>query len=441
MYVSPQTDRLPHEPRRVRWSTVPFLGRLLAKVLVLALLALLTAGLWPPFLLGVMRWGWPPHQPRLWQFRRYLRLTWTVSPPEPGIAPLSRVYLILTLVQRFLLLPASGVAWYLDEVLYGRRLADTSVRKPLFLLSAARSGSTQISRYLESDPRLVAPTVLQTLLPYLWVWRLAAPTLGRVVPRRWGESLAEAIATEEFFQRHELSPYHTDTFEVLFYATHLNMFSFCLGPEVLSEDVSFSSMAEHNRQLWEEDFVDFIDALGRKTLLFAGPGEGGQPRRLYVKGHFQPADDALAQRYPDAHFLTVIRNPASRLQSMLNHAHGNAPCEALGAVPWTWLARSLPDDEAAYCQREQDWFTRPEGPSRTVIRFTDYVADLKGTMALVYRQCMGDEVLPAHVPTEHTPRERKNYRVNRSLSDLGIDAEAYGDRLSDYQAWCLRGAG
>ena len=438
MYVSPQSDRLPHEPLRVRWSTIPFAARIVCKAAFVVVLAVLTAGLWPIFLLGVLKWGWPPNTTRMWQFRRYFRLVRTAAPPEPGIAPLSRMYLTLELLHRFVRLPLPGLAWCLDELLYGRELARVQVRAPLFLLSAARSGSTQLSRYLEADSRLAAPTVLQTIVPYLWVWRLIAPTLGRIISRRRVESLFESMATEEFVQRHELSPFDTDTFEVLFSSMHLNALAFCLGPEVLSQDVAFSCRAPHNRQLWEADFVEFLDRVGRKTLLYAGPKDDGELCRLYVKGHFQAADDALARRYPDAHFVTVVREPASRLQSMLNHVHGHPAFEQLGAVPWAWLAASLPADEVAYCLREQDWFCRAEGPRRTVIRFADYIVDLEGTMTQLYRACMGDETLPDHVPTEHTPRERKKYRVNRSIEELGIDIDAFEVSLADYRAWCLQ---
>ncbi len=436
MYVSPQTDQLPHEPSRVRWSTVPFLARLLAKGLAVSLLALLTAGLWPLFLLGVAVWGWPPHQPRPARFRQLLGLTWTARPPEPGIAPLSRVWICMQILQVLALVPVRGLAWYLDEVLYGRTMEQQAIVAPLILLSAARSGSTQISHYLEEDLRLAAPTVLQIFFPYLWLWRIVYPLFARHLSPARAKELLDAISSEEFVQRHEGHPYRTDTFEILYGAQRLFLLTPMFGPRALIEDFNLAGSAPHNRQIWGVDFVDFIDRLGRKTLIFAGPGEDGQPRRLFFKGHFLDSGDALAARYPDAHFLTVIREPVSRLRSRLNHTHGNNFAEPLGAVPWAWLAAALPEAEVSYSQLEMDWFTRAEGTARTVIRFTEYVADLEGTMRLVYRRCMGDEQLPPHVPTAHAPRERKQYRVNRSLDDLGIDREAFVARLADYLAWC-----
>jgi len=435
MHVYPQTDRLPGEPLRVRWSAAPFALRLLAHGVLLVLTGVLTAGLWPLFLLGIAVWGWPPHQPRPVEIRRVLRAAWTERPPPPGIPPLSRAWLILRVLLRVTLIPAHGLAWYLDELLYGRQLSDTPVVAPLIVLSAARSGSTQIARYLEQDPRLAAPSMMMSMAPYLWVWPIAA-ALGRFVSPDVARGLLRRLTTEEFHQRHEGDPFLTDTLEILFYNLQLRMLAPMLGPRVMSEDFVVAASAPHNRRFWEEDFVGYLDRLGRKTLLFSGSDAGGQSKRLFVKGHFLDAADALARRYPDAHFLTVIRAPASRLHSVLNHLHGNPFDESLGAVPWSWLAACMEDAAVSYCQLEQRWFTRAEGPARTVVRFTDYVADLEGTMGAVYRSCMGDDTLPAHVPTEHAPRERKNYAVNRTLQQVGIDPDALTHRLHEYCAWC-----
>jgi hypothetical protein len=40
------------------------------------------------------------------------------------------------------------------------------------------------------------------------------------------------------------------------------------------------------------------------------------------------------------------------------------------------------------------------------------------------------------VPHSHPPRERKRYTVNRSLAELGIDADRMRTELADYVAWC-----
>lgn len=437
MHVFPATDQLPHEPLRVRAPTGPFLLTLALTMLRAVLALALGAPLWLPFALGVLIWGWPPNVPRLPEHFRYLRLACTVQPPAPGLAPLSRVYLILTILIRLGIAPLFGLFWFLDELLFGRILNATPVKAPLILLSGARSGSTQISHYLESDPRLAAPTAMQICFPFLWVWYLAVPTVGRLFTRDQIERMLASVVTEEFLQRHELSAFHTDTFEVCFFMQRLNFLTLYLGPEHINTDVGFSRASSRDGAFPKADFVDFMDRLARKTLYFAGSGD--QPKRFYFKGHFQPVDDELAARYPDAHFLTVVREPLGRFKSAINHVHGNSVCEPLGSVPWAWLAAVLPQNEAEYCEREQEWFSRSELPSRTVVRFGDYTRDLEGTMTRIYRECMGDEVLPAYVPREHAERERQRYRVDRGLADLGVDVASLKARLAPYRKWCEEG--
>jgi hypothetical protein len=204
----------------------------------------------------------------------------------------------------------------------------------------------------------------------------------------------------------------------------------------METDFSFGALAPHNRHLWEQDFINLLDRIARKTLVHAGPGPDGQARRFFVKGHFLCAADALARKYPDARFLTMIREPAPRLQSAVNFLRAQPFESGLGPPPWRWLGISIANSEAAYCEIEQEWFTREPGPRRCVLRFEEYKRDLEGTMNRAYNECLDTPTLPPHVPTRHAPRERKNYLLNRSLEQVGIDEAALNDRLADYIAWC-----
>jgi len=390
---------------------------------------------WPLFLLGVAIWGWPPHLVRLPMAWQHFRRTLTVQPPFPGLPPLSRLWLLLRIFSKVAGLPMSGLAWFLDELLFGRTLSATPVDAPLLMLSAARSGSTQMGHYLEEDPELCAPVMLQIVFPHLWLWKLVVPTLGRLVSDEWLAARFDAAIPLEMKQRHEGHPLRTDTFDVLFLVHGTHLLSAMSGLQPMCDDIPFMGTADHNRGVWDVDFVRFMVRLGRKTVHFAGPAPDGRPRRLFVKGHFLESRDALARHWPKAHFLTTVRDPVKRLESMVNHLHANAVEEALGAPPWNWIAPFLEEAEAHYCEVEQVWFTQDDGVQRTVIRFSDYVDDLEGTMRLVYRRCLGHAELPPHVPTEHPPRERKNYLVHRTLEDLHIDRSAFATRMAAYAEW------
>lgn len=44
--------------------------------------------------------------------------------------------------------------------------------------------------------------------------------------------------------------------------------------------------------------------------------------------------------------------------------------------------------------------------------------------------------VPASIPTEHPTRDRKNYSVDKSLEELGIDGESFNQKLQPYLEWC-----
>ncbi|KIG19428.1 hypothetical protein DB30_02709 [Enhygromyxa salina] len=430
---------LPGELHRPPPSAPVMALKILARTLALALLVALTAWLWPIYALAAWAWGRPPNVPRFARAGRYLRLIWTSHPPAPGLGLGTRVWLSLTVMRTLAFTPVWALAWFLDELLYAEQLRATPVVAPLIELSAARSGSTQLARYLEEDAQLAAPSLVQALFPYLWLWRLVPRTLGRLISEDQVRTKILTRIPPEFLERHEGDPFRTDTFEGAVYLAHFNHLALYLGPELLAHEFGPGALHNDNRELWEREFVEFFDTVARKTLIHAGLGPDGQPRRFFVKGHFLAAADALAGRYPDARFLAMIREPGPRLQSAINFLHVNAVDTVLGHVPWPWVAEGALASELSYCEHEHEWFTRPGGPHRCVLRFDAYVRDLEGAMTRVYRECLDSPTLPDFVPREHPPRERKHYSINRSLAELGIDEAALEGRLAAYVAWCRGG--
>jgi hypothetical protein len=429
-------EHIDGEPRRERAGWWKLFVAVQLRQPVLLLTFLVSALLWPWLLVGSLVWGRPPNVVHAWQVRRYLQFIWTEQPPAPGLRVLERVWMTQNVVQRVLVAPIWGGAWLLDEALYGRALDNTAIIAPLIEISAGRSGSTQLARYLCRDPRLLAPSLLQFTFPFLWLWKLVPRTLGRFVTPDQVRARLEAAMRPEFLQRHEGDPFETDTFEGCFYAPHLYRLAPFLGPRVMREDFAFADPAAHSQRHWDSDFVDLFDRIGRKTLLHAGPLAKGRARRLFIKGHFLAAGPALAKRFPDARFLTMVRHPAKRMQSAVNYMRANPLDLLLDPAPWAWWAEGIAKTEPAYCKREMDWFTRQDGVRRCVVRFDDYVRDLEGVMGTVYRECFDEGELPESAPRSHRPRNRKDYLLNRSLEQVGIDQEALEAELVEYIEWC-----
>ncbi len=169
-----------------------------------------------------------------------------------------------------------------------------------------------------------------------------------------------------------------------------------------------------------------LDRIARKRLLL-DPG-----KRLFIKGHFQAVAPLLAARYPDAHFLTVVRDPLLRLRSLINF-HRSQPREAgFGPLPWEWIVPRALAIELPYGEAEQTFYRA--GERRHVVRFADYVRDLPGTLREVYAEVLGWPP-PDALPDAHAHRDRA-YTVDRSLTDLGLDPNTLAERLAAYQAWC-----
>ncbi len=376
-------EHLTGDPDLSRTSALGFMFRIIRRTAGFVLLAIITAPLWPLYWLGALIWVSPPNVPKLWQVRRYLRLTWTIRPPSPGLSFGRRCFLTIAILNKVALAPVFGIAWFLDELFFGRVLGSTTIVAPLIEISAARSGSTQFARYLEDDQRLATPNLLQIFFPYLWLWKLIPFTIGRIVSQDAFSRWLERQLPQEFLERHEGDPFRTDTFDLALYTNHFNSLAFYLGPEVVVEDFGFARIAPHNRTLWEVEFIQLFDRIARKTLVYAGNEIDGERRRFFVKGHFLCAADALACKYPDASFICIIREPVARLQSAINYMKVNPHDSLIGNMPWGWLANALTKTETEYCEVEQEWFSRKDGAKRIVIRFADFVADLQSTMLRV----------------------------------------------------------
>lgn len=429
-------EHLPGEPEIRKIGFAESCIRFVVKMFVLMLLTVISLPFWLLYGTGCWIWGIPPNVPKLRQLRRYFGLAWTVRPQNPELSLRSRAWLSLKLIEKIVTIPLQGCAWFLDELFYGRKLNAVKVEDPLIEISAGRSGSTQIARYLENDPELVAPNLLQIMIPYLWVWSLARRFLDRDSVREKARSKITALMPPEAVERHELDPFRTDTFDGALFSFHLNHLAPSLGPKTMIEDFNFAKSAPHNQKLWEETFVALTDRIARKTLLFAKANRDVDPPRFFMKGHFLCGAEALDRKYPDATFLTVIREPAPRFKSAINYLRVNPSDPMIGPVPWTWLSEAILQSETDYCEVEQEWFSKTDGANRCVIRFSSFVEDLEGTMETVFCECLGRDSVPDHVPKEHPPRERQHYSVNRSLVELGIDEAELNSRLAVYREWC-----
>lgn len=164
-------EHLPGEPPPPASGALPWLREGVTRLVLLLLLGAIALPLIPPYIASRLYYGRPPVVAPAGRFLHILRVLATDAELARSRSLLVRLLFALLVLQRWLLVPLWGLAWHLDELLYGRALDRVVVTQPIFEISAARSGSTHLAHYLEGDPHLCAPGALQTLFPFVWAWR------------------------------------------------------------------------------------------------------------------------------------------------------------------------------------------------------------------------------------------------------------------------------
>ena len=408
-------------PDKPAAATSAFIPTALRYTLSLALRLFIALPFWPIY--GLLRL-FVARPPVVVPWARWSSVMGRVLSAELGRAWQVRVILALALLGRGVLAPLWGLAWMLDELLYGRALDTVRVEAPIFELSAARSGSTQLARYLEEDPRICSPIVLHSVFPFLWFWALIPERLFERLGASRLNGLLVGDLPAEFVARHEIDVLRTDTFEVMMYSLQLGDLIHQSGARPFAETFCHSEITDTNRAFWEQEFLPFLDRMGRKTLYRAGAG-----RRLLIKGHFLAVATALEARYPDARFVTMLREPTQRIRSMMNYMYVQPSDLFFPPLSWDWVVERGLLMEEAYCLNEQAWLSRPEATRHTVVRFEEFVADLPGTLNRVYTDGLS-MAPPETLPEVHAHRARSGYAVDKTLVELGVDVAALKERLA-----------
>ena len=372
----------------------------------------------------------PPNIPSPTTVRRYLKKAIFA---HPEVLVLMRIRLFLSMLLFLSFCPLFAFAWYLDDVLFGgyRRV---SIVKPLFFITASRSGSTQLSQYLEDNPQIVSHPFLLQSFPYIWLWKLLPKLVGRWFSEEKVYKMLADVIRSEFVERKELHPFKPETYEVIFSVSQLVNHSMAMGPEMFAEGYGWGRTKPENIHFWQEDLVNNMDAVGKKLLYFAGPNPDGTTKTLLIKGHFLGSASTLEKKYPDAHFLTVLRHPSQRIRSIINFFRVAPEVCRNGAIPWSWLVHHGQNVEVDYCLYEKEWYqARPD--NTTVIRFRDYVTDLEKTLKTIYDRCLPHIDSNGFIKQTHVKRKRTGYSVDRSYAQMNIDERVLLEPLQDYIAW------
>jgi len=405
----------------------------------------------PLYITGLIIWGRPPTVSPWSRFCSYFTAAWTEGKPEEGIPFTNRILISIIVFDILVKSPIKGIGWFLDEILYPS-YHECEIKQPLFLISAPRSGSTQMAKYLEDDEEnFIAPMIIEAMFPYIWAWKMIAPILKMVGLKKYYE-VPSSIFGEEMKRRHLSSLFKTDTWEVVFGLDNKYILSFNLGASCSKWGFLESALKEQpvDRKFCEM-FLEFNDCIMKKVMYHRGLPK----QRMFIKGHFLIVAKELEQRYDGAKFITMVREPVERFHSVMNffkvfcadgpNARGN------GLFPMTWrVVRDWTiESQTCYCEEEMIFYNQAEEKvkNKLAISFNGYVKNLAGTLQHIYsflNTPMSAELLSRAAvlqKSSHDRTKRKSTydpKYNRSLSSVGMDEEKLKEYLANYINWAKK---
>ncbi|KAB2876490.1 MAG: sulfotransferase [Bauldia sp.] len=304
--------------------------------------------------------------------------------------------------------PLNSLCHFASQALYGRRIAETRVQPPVFILGHWRTGTTLTHELLSADPRFGYPTTFQCMFPSSFM----------LMERILGRSRLFVPKTRP-----------TDNMSFGFDSPQEEEFALAnLGLGTIYRSLAFPTLAERNlryldlsglsadeRKGWEDGFAWFI-----KQLQFV------HGKRLVLKSPLHTARVAtLLKLYPEARFVHLARNPYEVFPSTLST--WKAMCSGQG------LRNPLPADDGwlrdgvfdyfdrLYAAYERDRDLVPAG-NLVEIRYEDLVSDTKAVLRGVYDRLDLGDFDEAEPGIDAYLTDRKGYR--RNVHELGADERA-----------------
>jgi len=366
-------------------------------------------------------------------FRTYARVLWLVLTDKPSPRRLVAHTVILLLLTNWALFNA--LFMQLDRLLFPG-CGNVEIRKPIFVIGNGRSGTTFFHRLLcGDDQRFVYFRTWEILFPSLLqkkAIRALFDTWARVSPaslERLKEWEARQLPTLKEQRPTGINDPDEDDFLLMIpfaSPTIVALFPYVKELEDLTRFDQRPARARRGSMRMYRECVS-------RQLVFRDGGEAGRRSFLSKNPTFVARIRSLAEEFPDARFVYLIRNPYETIPSLL---------KLLNTV-WTGLGLESDHIESSIRQLAQgcmdDYNYALEELSKlpderyAVVSYTDLVADPKSTVEKVYDRLD----LPISPEFEHklaAERTRqKHYQSSNvySLEEFGISKEEVATNLAE----------
>lgn len=283
-----------------------------------------------------------------------------------------------------------------ERLIYGRRVAGTEVRAPLFIVGHWRSGTTLLHEYLARDPRHSFPTTYDCFAPchFLITGKYGPKILDRMMP--------DERPMDSMQLKAELPQEDDFALALLGQPSLVVMLAF---PNNLPGDgalFDLKALSATQRRDWQACLKRFL-----QRLAFRAPG-----RRLVLKSPIHSARiGTILEAFPDARFLCIHRDPFAVYPSTLRMVAALHPYLALQEPAHDELERlTLANGEKIYARLAEARSGIPEGQFHE-LRYEDLVRDPVQVLAAAYAALDLGDFEQVRAVYETAAAEKRDYKA------------------------------
>lgn len=338
-------------------------------------------------------------------------------------------------------LPAELIIWsglFIDEIFFPA-YRQQKISQPVFIIGNPRSGTTFLQRLLARDSNnflsmqtweiFLAPSIV--MRKTLRSIARGARTLGVQISKRIGK-LENLWRDSDRIHRVRLRSPEEDEYLFIHNFSTMKIWSFAAMEDDADPYIFFDEKIPASEK---ERVMDFYESCIQRHCHY----HGGKARHYLSKNpNFSPSIETLLDRFPDAKFIYLIRNPLRAIPSHIS----------LKEREWQMLGSPL---ERYSCRdfilrSSEYWYEYPLEKLKqlpesqfVIVRFDDLVSDAKSTVESLYlrlRLEMTSEFLDLLELESNLARNHRS-RHHYSVEDMGIDPQnlqnSYADIINEYQ--------
>jgi hypothetical protein len=319
------------------------------------------------------------------------------------------------------------VTFPLDPIFFPA-LRRTEVRRPVFVVGHARSGTTYLHRMMANDPRF----------SYVLLWEMFFPSLiEKKVLRavlRWDQRLGGRlrkridVLDERLFSKsqsvHESGLFAPEEDEFLLTMSCASGFWVVQFPYV--DELDFYYVDDRWAAAKRRRVMQFYKECLRRQLVLNGQGLVHLSKAPIHCGRVE----SLIETFPDARFVVPVRNPYETIPSFLKLMQFAWSARKRSEKDMQDSFRSFVNSSFHYYQHPLDVLDAHPGVPSAIVDYSDLVTDPAGTMRRVYDE-IGIDMVPEQEKALADEKGREYHSGHAySLKEFGLEADEVRTRLA-----------